>query len=681
MRSHWLAAAAVAASASSAAAAPLSVRASFPWGTVLLDAWGCGVRLRAAPPGAAIVDPAVQALAASPAPCAAPSTASSSSLTLAVDDLVAQFDAATGFVTFSRASTGAALLTQRGVAFGAAPPSARPGSVSARLDFDGLAPSERVYGLGEHAAAGAVGMAAFATAWEFENNGVLTIPWFVSSSGFGFLHNVPGYGSVDLSAAGQAWFANATLNAYCWVTASAAAAPRPLADVLSRYVDVVGHAPPMPYAASGFWMSKNRYRNSTQLLDVARGFKSRGLPLSVVVIDYLSWPTLGDDYLTPACWPNPEAMFSELRAMGVETVVSFYPYQNVGSKNYDTLVPALSAVDTTGATNAFNGCLGGQTLYDAFNPTARSTTFDLWTAGYGRYNVSWAWHDCDEPGRDMSRNGRWRFAAGTDTEVGPAWAREHSRTMFEGNARVGRNASTFVTLSRAAYPGSWALGAALWSGDVNTTFDTLRQQVRVAQSVAMSGVALWASDTGGYLGGNTSDPVWRELVVRWTQFSAVCPIMRYHGRRLGEPPGDDATCGPTHGDNEPWAFGDAAYAAIVPALHMREALRGYVVATNAATAATGLPMVRPLALAFPGDPLAAEPWVEGSFMFGDALLAQPVTAYGARAATVYLPFVGAGASWAYYFNRSLAWPGGGLNVTVRAPLDEFPLFVLSGQGL
>ena len=565
----------------------------------------------------------------------------------------------------------------------AAPASARPGSVSALLEFDGLAPQEKVYGLGEHALAGAVGMTDFATAWEHETNGVLTVPWFASSQGYGYLHNTPGYGSVNASAAGLSWFANATLNADCWVTASAADAARPLADVLSNYVDVVGHAPPMPYAASGFWMSKNRYRNATQLLSVAQGFQTRGLPLSVIVIDYLSWPVLGDDYLTPACWPDPAAMFAELSAMGIETVVSFYPYQNEGSTHYSTLVPALSAVDLTGARDAYNGCLGGQTLYDAFNPDARETTFGLWTAGYGRYNVSWAWHDCDEPGRDASRNGRWQYAAGTDTEVGPAWTREHARTMFDGNARIGRNASTYVTLSRSAYPGSWALGAALWSGDVNTTFETLQQQVRIAQSVAMSGVALWASDTGGYLGGNTSDPVWRELVVRWTQFSAVCPIFRYHGRRLGEPPNDNnVTCGPTHGDNEPWAFGDDAYAAIVPMMHMRESLRGYVMATNAATAATGLPMLRPLALAFPNDPVAAaDPSVEGSFMFGDALLAQPVTVYGARSATVYLPRVAAGASWAYFFNRSLAWPGGGFNVTVQAPLDEFPLFVLSGQGL
>jgi alpha-glucosidase (family GH31 glycosyl hydrolase) len=54
-----------------------------------------------------------------------------------------------------------------------------------------------------------------------------------------------------------------------------------------------------------------------------------------------------------------------------------------------------------------------------------------------------------------------------------------------------------VTLSRAAYPGSSALSAALWSGDVETNFATLAAQVRVAQQASMSGVALWASDTGG----------------------------------------------------------------------------------------------------------------------------------------------------------------------------------------
>ena len=191
----------------------------------------------------------------------------------------------------------------------------------------------------------------------------------------------------------------------------------------------------------------------------------------------------------------------------------------------------------------------------------------------------------------------------------------------------------------------------------------------MAQSVSMAGVALFTTDTGGYCCGNTTDPVWRELVVRWTQFSAFLPIMRFHGRRGGDV--GPETCGFTNGENEPWSFGEEAYAAIVPMLRLRESLRPYVLAMHALTVATGMPMVRPLALEFPADPLAAELFAERAYMFGDRYLVSPVTVFGAREWTVYLP---AGATWAFFFNGTQTFAGGA-NATLSLPdLATFPLF-------
>ena len=657
------------------AESPPSLSASFPLGTVQLDAFGGGIRVRYAPPGGAIVDAPVRALL--PASPASPLLASASASALSVGDLVATVGAA-GLVTFTRASTGAVLLAGTGVGWSAARNATRPGSVAASVAFSGLADAERVYGFGEHPAFG-VGLRAFASSWAEENNGLLTIPWYASSAGYGFLWNVPSYGSVNISDIGANWSCWATLNADFWVTASSSSSALPLADVMHAFSDAVGHAPQMPPAATGFWYSKNRLRNQTQLLNVAAGFASRGLPLSVIVIDYLSWDVLGDDTLTAACWPNPAEMAATLRAVGVETLVSMYPFQNEGSTHYAEFVPALSARDATGAANAFNGCLSGQTLYDAFNPDARAATWAAWTAGYGRFNLSWMWQDCSEPGRDLSRNGRWLYSAGSDAEVGPAWTREHARMVAEGAAAEGRAPSDFVTLSRAAYPGSASLGAALWSGDVETTFDSLRQQVAVAQQAAMSGVAVWASDTGGYLGGNATDPLWCELVTRWSQFSAFTPLFRFHGRRLGGEP-DDA-CGPTHGVNEPWEYCNDAYVSIVPLLHLREALRPYVLATSAQTAATGMPMVRPLVLSFPNDPESTSPAAEATFLFGDAYLVAPVTAAGVQSLQVWLPRVG-NRTWVDRFDATRTWPGGGVTVEAPSPYPSpsgrFPVFELRG---
>ena len=81
---------------------------------------------------------------------------------------------------------------------------------------------------------------------------------------------------------------------------------------------------------------KDRYRNQTQLLSVARGYKARKLPISMIVIDWFHWEQMGDWKLNPACWPDPQGMVDELRSMGIELMVTFWPY--VGqyvSKHWD----------------------------------------------------------------------------------------------------------------------------------------------------------------------------------------------------------------------------------------------------------------------------------------------------------------------------------------------------------
>jgi alpha-D-xyloside xylohydrolase len=662
-----------------------SVYHVFPLGTVQLDVFGSGIRVRIAPPGGEIVDATVRALLPTGSVTSKTNTVQSSKLSLTVGDLVATVDSTSGLVSFSRASTNEILFKEINVEWSKPTNSSWKGAVGVNILFSGLVPNERVYGLGEHPFdtqlhpnSGGVGYTSFSSNWSEENNGVLTIPWFASSRGYGFLWNTPAYGSVSISTTSMIWSSVSTLNADFWICSSLANSQRPLADVMSSYVDVVGHAVPMPFSATGFWYSQNRLRNQTQLLDVARGFREQSLPLSVIVIDYLSWDILGDDTFTSICWPDPASMTKELSESNIEVLVSMYPYQNQGSKHYDEFVPTLSAKDLTGAVNSFNGCLQGETIYDAFNPDARAATWNAWQEGYGRYNISWMWQDCSEPGRDLRLNGRWEFSAGTDAEIGPAWTREHARTVAEGAASIGKNASTFVTLSRAAYPGSWMFGTALWSGDVETTFPSLAAQVAVAQQASMSGVALWASDTGGYLGGNASDPQWCELAARWTQFSLFSPIMRFHGKRIG---GDHPTeCGPTNGVNVPWLYTPDAYLTIAPLLRLRETLREYVAITNLQVVATGLPMIRPLALAFPHDPESFTTYAEATYMFGDIFLVAPITKLGARSAIVWLPRVGSGKMWVDFFDNSTSWQSGGFNITVDAPYPaidgRFPVFKL-----
>ena len=284
--------------------------ANSAYGTVQLDAWGAdAIRVRIAPPGAPIVNPPIMALLPEPrlnGRCQDVSSgANPASPFLTQGNLNISISSGTGYITATRVSDGVVLLQQTIGAWGTPAPGSRPLAVSATVGFTGLRADERIYGLGEHAD-GLVARTNFSMVWHTENNGDVFIPFYASSTGYAFLWNLPGYGSFDASQGGVSWHANAAQNVDFWVSAPPATTTNALADLLGGYADAVGHAPVMPEYATGFWQSKNRYRNQSQLLDVAAGYASRGLPLSVIVIDYLSWVTLGDWTFNAACWPDPQ---------------------------------------------------------------------------------------------------------------------------------------------------------------------------------------------------------------------------------------------------------------------------------------------------------------------------------------------------------------------------------------
>jgi alpha-D-xyloside xylohydrolase len=166
-----------------------------------------------------------------------------------------------------------------------------------------------------------------------------------------------------------------------------------------------------------------------------------------------------------------------------------------------------------------------------------------------QYGFKTVWLDASEPEHFGSANeGNWRFTAGSDAEIGEAWVREHVKTFADGFASKGIMPGDYFVLPRHAWAGTWRYSAGLWSGDIQSSFDVFSEQIKNLQGAAMSGVVLLATDTGGYFGGNPEDPEFQELIVRWFQFSAFCPLFRLHGHRDGGPPANE--CGPTNGDNE-----------------------------------------------------------------------------------------------------------------------------------
>jgi alpha-D-xyloside xylohydrolase len=243
----------------------------------------------------------------------------------------------------------------------------------------------------------------------------------------------------------------------------------------------------------------------------------------------------------------------------------------------------------------------------------------------------------------------------------------HARAFYDGMRAEGED--EIVSLARSAWAGSQRYGAAVWSGDIQSTFEALQTQVRAGLNIGLSGIPWWTTDIGGFFGGDTSTPYFRELIVRWFQYGTFCPLYRLHGFRL---PRADLTG--SGAPNEVWSFGDEAYRIIRDLLLLRERLRPYIMEQMRLAQAEGVPPMRPLFFDFPDDDAS---WgVEDQFMFGPDLLVAPVLHEGARSREVYLP---AGATW------SDAWTGdvhtGGRWIETEVPLERIPLYLRDGKQL
>jgi alpha-D-xyloside xylohydrolase len=211
----------------------------------------------------------------------------------------------------------------------------------------------------------------------------------------------------------------------------------------------------------------------------------------------------------------------------------------------------------------------------------------------------------------------------------------------------------------------------VWSGDIDSTFEALAAQIPAGLNIGISGIPWWTTDIGGFKGGDPTTPYFRELIVRWFQFGAFCPLFRLHGVRE---PGPLVGSGQTGAPNEVWSFGDEAYGIITQQLGLRERLRPYVMEQMATASATGVPPMRALFLEFPDEAPAWE--VADEFMFGPDILVAPVTEQGARERDVYLP---EGASWLD------AWTGQPVEghgwVKAPAPLEHIPVYLRGGGAL
>jgi alpha-D-xyloside xylohydrolase len=500
-----------------------------------------------------------------------------------------------------------------------------------------------------------------------QKNTKCTVPFLVSSLGYGFLWNNPAIGRADLTNNHTVWHADATKQIDYIVIAG----DTPDA-IMRQYTEITGRAPVLPDWAAGFWQCKLRYETQEELLEVAREYKRRGIPVSVIVCDYFHWTAQGEWKFDPRRWPDPRAMTDELASMGMRLMVSVWPTVDTRSENYLTMRDKNYLVRAERGTSLFKIAHGACTFYDATHPKAREFVWSKVKKNYYDHGIKMFWLDESEPSYTPYDYDNVRYYIGNGSEVSNIYPFYYAQTFYDGPRAAGE--TEVVNLLRCAWIGSQRYSIVVWSGDIPSTFDSLRRQVKAGLNFSFSGIPWWTTDIGGFFNGDPDDPAFRELLVRWFGFGIYSPIMRLHGFRL--PYQDVNRYDPTSynrsgGANEVWSFGEDNYRILVGMIALRNRLRPYIMDQMKKASAVGTPIMRPLLYDFPEDPGAQSVW--DSYMFGPDVLVAPVVEAGQRRRSVYLP---AGADWVDPYSGKKH--KGGATVEVDAPLDRVAVFLRNG---
>ena len=529
--------------------------------------------------------------------------------------------------------------------------------------FQSLDPNERIYGMGQYQQPY---LNLKGTDLELAHrNSQASVPFMISSLGYGLLWNNPAVGRAVFGKNVTSLEAFSTQALDYWIVAGDTPA-----ELIEAYGSVAGTVPMMPEYGLGFWQCKLRYQTQEELLHVAREYKRQGLPIDVIVIDFFHWPHQGDWKFDPAYWPDPKAMIEELKSMGIQLMVSIWPTVETDSENYEEMLENGYLIRCDRGVDTSFIFLDKNTLpFDATTPEARG---DVWAKVKEHYydaGVRLFWLDEAEPEYNIYDFDNYRYYSGPCLQTGNIYPSCYSQAFYDGMKAAGQ--TNIVNLVRCAWAGSQKYGALVWSGDIPSTFGSMKNQLAAGLNMGIAGIPWWTTDIGGFYGGDPTNPEFQELFIRWFQWGAFCPVMRLHGDREPRQPQYGTTGGyfcASGADNEVWSYGPEAFEICKKYLRLREEMRDYTRKLMEEAHTKGLPLMRAMFVEFPDDPVCWE--LEEQYMYGDKYLVAPILNLGQRARKVYLP---SGCGWRLSDGSQQIFSGGQWT-EVRAPLDTMPVF-------
>jgi alpha-D-xyloside xylohydrolase len=425
-------------------------------------------------------------------------------------------------------------------------------------------------------------------------------------------------------------------------------------EVIANYRLATGAAPLFNKGLYGFVQCKAQYNNQADILNAGYQFRNRKVPVDVIVQDWNYWTNgWGSMEFDPARYPNTKQMVDSLHKLNLSCMLSVWSNPQGGAVN-----TALSSLK-----------MPGTPFYDAFNPNARSVYWSymntkLFSSGFDAF-----WQDADEPEGYNLETSKVNFGSGAvgGKQYLNAYPLFVCKTVYEGWRSV-TTAKRVCILSRSSFAGNQRFGSMVWNGDIggndggallSQNWDWLQRSIPEGLNFCMTGLPYWTTDIGAFFrtgGGQYTDAGYNELLTRWIEYGAFCPIFRIHG----------------YGCNtEIWNYTTSTQNAFMTYDNLRHRLLPYIYTLASQITNNGSTMMRGLAMDFRNDAAVLD--IKDQFMFGPAFMVSPVASAGATSRSVYLP---AGKWYDFWTGTAV---DGGAKITADAPLNKIPLHIRAGS--
>ncbi len=489
-------------------------------------------------------------------------------------------------------------------------------------------------------------------------------------------------------------------------------------NVIAGYRQLTGKAQIMPDWLLGYWQSRERYKTQDEIVDALRGFRQRHLPIDNIVMDWNYWEddAWGAFRFDPKRFSNPKAMIDSIHQMNAKIMISCWPKYYLTVDNFKELDSKGYIYQQTVRDSMYDWLGYKYAFYDAYDKDARRIFWRQLYENLGTIGMDAWWMDASEPNVRDCTDMEYRkllcgpTAYGSSDEYFNAYSIVNAEAIYDGqrayetaverqsiskdnsqalqksthwneygygNSFSPENKRVFL-LTRNGFASEQRYSTATWSGDIGTRWEDMKAQITAGLNFSISGVPYWSQDIGGFSvesryvkAQNVFDKSgvenvdlkeWRELNVRWHQMGMFAPMYRVHGQ---------------YPFREPWNIAPEshpAYSAICQCLDMRYHLMPYIYSLAADVHFKDYTIMRPLAMDFADDDNALN--IPYQFMFGPAIMVNPVYKYGAREREVYMP---KRQVWYDLYSGEVVSNGGGETKSLAAPYERIPLLVRGGS--